>query len=775
MKKFPLIYLTLTVLVILECYFYIYGYLNVSSESLQWNDSDGKIIVTSIVEGGNADNAGVKKGDILLSVQNRNLKDLSFWTTINDFKPGTIVNYKIERNGIIIDIPVKLNSMWRSEGMFYFWYYLLIGVVLFIGLFVLYLKPSDKSAHLFFVFSQIFAICLNSDLFMGDKFGFVRTVIFSASFPFLGTILIHFFLSFPKRSILLTRNRFIVIAFYTVSLLVSLFLIYEVNRFNYSESFAIGISQLSLHIAVLWMGLTLLVAIAISIYNFFTIKEVNAHNQLRWVMFGVLFGLLPETIFGLLPQYFWNLEQYFPHILDIIWAVGTIILLLCLAYAIIRYRLWDIEIIIKKSILYALLIAALISGYFLLFWLSEQFLKDSSGTSQLISLIFTAGLLIPLHEFLQKRINKLFHREHYDPTSAVLKFEHSIIGEYDFNTLVNKICRQIDLIFNFYSFSFLLKNNANVFVNACSLGTFKLDNEFSFISSNELDRELIENKTLSVEELDNYPEQFKKCGAELITPVIFENILFGCFVSGRKLSNRNYTKQDIDMLNLLANRTAMILQMSILYKKELERQTLIEKERLRISKDMHDEVGSSLTKIAVLGELVQREINNKEKIEPSIKKITSISRDVIDNISEIIWAINPQNDKLENLASYLHEYISDFLEGTGISPSFESIENFPIVDLSAELRRNIFLVIKEIVNNTVKHSHASNFNLKLDFCNGKFLLSISDNGKGFQLNQNSKFGNGLNNMKKRIEDVGGIISIDSSTSNGTVIHIEVAI
>jgi signal transduction histidine kinase len=215
--------------------------------------------------------------------------------------------------------------------------------------------------------------------------------------------------------------------------------------------------------------------------------------------------------------------------------------------------------------------------------------------------------------------------------------------------------------------------------------------------------------------------------------------------------------------------------MSILYKNELERQTLIEKERLRISKDMHDEVGSSLTKIAVLGELVQREINNKDKIEPSIKKITSISREVIDNISEIIWAINPKNDKLENLASYLHEYVSDFLEGTGISASFESIENFPSIELSAELRRNIFLVMKEIVNNAVKHSHASNFNLKLDFCDGKFLLSLSDNGTGFSSEQKSKFGNGLTNMKKRIEDIGGIISIESSASTGTMIQIEVAI
>jgi hypothetical protein len=254
----------------------------VSSESFLWSDSNGKNIVTNIIERGNADKAGIKIGDILLSVQNRNIKDLWLRTTINDFKPGTVVNYKIERNGNIINIPVKLNSMWSSEGMFYCWYYLLIGVVIFIGIFVLYLKPIDKTAHLFFVFSQIFAICLNSDLFIGDKFGFVRTVIFSAAFPFLGTILLHFFLSFPRRSVLLTRNRVIITFIYAISVIVSLFLIYEVSRFNYSESFAIGMFKLSLQIAVLWMGITLLAAILISVYNFFTIKEINVHNQLRF-------------------------------------------------------------------------------------------------------------------------------------------------------------------------------------------------------------------------------------------------------------------------------------------------------------------------------------------------------------------------------------------------------------------------------------------------------------------------------------------------------------
>ena len=523
------------------------------------------------------------------------------------------------------------------------------------------------------------------------------------------------------------------------------------------------------------MGITLFAAIILSIYNFFTLKEIIAHNQLRWVLIGVLFGLLPETFFGLGMNPNWNFDEIVPHSAQIVWAAGTIILLTCISFAIFRYRIWDIEIIIKKSLLYSSLTGILIGGYFLLYRLSGLIVEENSSASQIIGLAFSALIFIPSRELLQKRIDKLFHREKYDPTTAVLNFEHKLIGKYDFDNLVEEISLQIDDIFHFTSFAFSIREKQNHFVLRCGLGKAKTFEGISFNLPDEKNQRDNRSLTYPVSDLNGVPSFFNSINAEVITKVNYENKLSACFICGPKRSERIYTRQDIEMLNLLANRTATILQMSVLYNSELERQTLLERERLRISKDMHDEVGSSLTKIAILSELLHGEMESRDKAETSLNKITEISRSVIDNISEIIWAINPKNDRLDNLAAYIREYVYEFLEGTKIKCHFDFMENYPPLILSAEFRRNIFLVVKESLNNVVKHSCASEINLKLFYDEPDLSISIKDNGKGFAADKISKFGNGLNNMAKRIEDIGGKFNLAASPGEGALIEIDVRV
>lgn len=200
---------------------------------------------------------------------------------------------------------------------------------------------------------------------------------------------------------------------------------------------------------------------------------------------------------------------------------------------------------------------------------------------------------------------------------------------------------------------------------------------------------------------------------------------------------------------------------------QLEREKALERERSRISKDMHDEVGANLTKIAILSELALRDA---EQIPRYLNKITETSREVIDSMSQIIWAINPKNDKLENLAAYLREYISETFELTSIRCAITFPDELPAHSLSAEFRRNIFLMVKEAVNNIIKYSQATEVQTTLTVANGTMVFSISDNGIGFNTDQPSQFGNGLQNMKKRIEDIGGTFTIESSPGKGTTVE-----
>jgi signal transduction histidine kinase/ligand-binding sensor domain-containing protein len=209
--------------------------------------------------------------------------------------------------------------------------------------------------------------------------------------------------------------------------------------------------------------------------------------------------------------------------------------------------------------------------------------------------------------------------------------------------------------------------------------------------------------------------------------------------------------------------------------RELERRNAIDKERLRISKDMHDEVGASLTRISILSELAKKQQNEPAKAQQLVDQISEISGNVVDEMSEIIWAMNPRNDTLDSFASYVRQYSSTYLESAGIDGKFSFPDEIPSLSMSSELRRNLFLVIKEALHNIVKHSGAEQVNLNLCFDHNIISIEITDNGKGFIPGTKNGTGNGLINMRKRMEDIDGHFEISSETGKGSKIKLSVSL
>ncbi len=202
---------------------------------------------------------------------------------------------------------------------------------------------------------------------------------------------------------------------------------------------------------------------------------------------------------------------------------------------------------------------------------------------------------------------------------------------------------------------------------------------------------------------------------------------------------------------------------------ELEHEREMERVRSRISQDMHDEIGANLTKIAIMSELARRDIGDRTAMENHLQKISTNARDIIDSISEIVWAINPKNDRLENLVAFIREYTSGFFEGTEIHNRFHIPDMIPEFPLSGEERRNILLVVKEALNNIAKHSGARQVVLRLSVEHDLFVMQIQDDGNGFSLDAITEFGNGLHNMKKRMESISGKCEIYSRPGEGTQI------
>jgi len=209
--------------------------------------------------------------------------------------------------------------------------------------------------------------------------------------------------------------------------------------------------------------------------------------------------------------------------------------------------------------------------------------------------------------------------------------------------------------------------------------------------------------------------------------------------------------------------------------REMEREFAVEKERLRISKDMHDEVGASLTRISILSELAKQQQTQPEKALKTIGQISEISGGVVDEMSEIIWAMNPRNDTLDSFASYIRQYISGYLETVNIESTFSFPDEIPSHFMSSELRRNLFLTVKEALHNVVKHAGASKVHTELGFSGHVLRMAIADNGKGFDEKKIKSWGNGLTNMRKRMDESGGSFDVITGNSHGTKIKVEVSL
>jgi ligand-binding sensor domain-containing protein/signal transduction histidine kinase len=208
---------------------------------------------------------------------------------------------------------------------------------------------------------------------------------------------------------------------------------------------------------------------------------------------------------------------------------------------------------------------------------------------------------------------------------------------------------------------------------------------------------------------------------------------------------------------------------------QLGHQQAMERERMRIARDMHDEVGSKLTRISYLSELaLQDEVPSRQ----NLRSIAQTTRDLLQTVDEIVWAVDPQNDTLENLAAYLGHYATEYLQNTSIECELNIAPDLPLHPLTAETRHNLFLAFEEAVGNALKHSGATRVRVAMTRANGNFEISIQDNGRGFDSpsgvavakgktsTPNNK-GNGLVNMRQRLSSIGGQALIESSPGQGT--------
>lgn len=208
----------------------------------------------------------------------------------------------------------------------------------------------------------------------------------------------------------------------------------------------------------------------------------------------------------------------------------------------------------------------------------------------------------------------------------------------------------------------------------------------------------------------------------------------------------------------------------------LEQQAALQRERSRIARDIHDDLGANLTQIAFLGELADQDRGEPDKAAERVQKISATARQAIKSLDEIVWAVNPRNDTLAHLMDYAGQFALDYLRLAGIRCRLDFPEQCPPCELSSDLRHNLFLVIKEALNNIVKHARASEVRLGIRVSGDLLDVTIEDNGCGFDSSSagdgaHDPLADGLRNMRHRMGDIGGTFEFQSAPGRGTRTHL----
>ena len=206
----------------------------------------------------------------------------------------------------------------------------------------------------------------------------------------------------------------------------------------------------------------------------------------------------------------------------------------------------------------------------------------------------------------------------------------------------------------------------------------------------------------------------------------------------------------------------------------LKNEQALERERLRIAHDIHDDLGARVTQISLLSAMSQDNPNFPDKARADFDQISQMSRELVSALYETVWAVNPENDNLDALGNYLCQMVNQLCERTGFRCRFHVVDLPREIEVSSQIRHNISMAVKEAVHNVIRHAKATEVTIGIAFDDGVLTVTVRDNGAGFQPGGKVS-GNGLTNMRRRLSDIGGDCAIESQPGGGTTISIRLVL
>lgn len=210
------------------------------------------------------------------------------------------------------------------------------------------------------------------------------------------------------------------------------------------------------------------------------------------------------------------------------------------------------------------------------------------------------------------------------------------------------------------------------------------------------------------------------------------------------------------------------------YRYQLSQAIKVVKLRNRIALDLHDEIGSTLNSIAFFGEVANQLMEDNDKARPVLSRMSTHAKEVVESMSDIVWSLNSKNDSFVHLVDRLQSFATNLLEPKGCQIDFHRPANIQDIKPETEQRRNLYLILKEAINNSAKYAEASRFWVHFDIRGNELSIEVGDNGKGFDMAKDPT-GNGLESMQARAKNMGAKWKLESRPMKGTRLNLTVKI
>ena len=689
-----------------------------------------------------------------------------FWAAQEYFServiPGAAVVFRFgegsgERAFTVTPVRFPPMRVFERAGMMFF-----LGLLsLLIGLVVVVRRPGDVRARLFFF--MVFTVGLifltfgsytSRDIALNIHVFTALRIINAFAFAFFPVVFLHFCLVFPRRK-RIADSRFFLAALYMTPVAVSLLFQPRVSFSSLQLLFLFG-----------------LVAGVVSIvYSYFRAETVHERYQIRWVLLGVGIFVAVFCITALIP----NLLVGHRLCSDRVPSFFFILTPISMAFAITRYHLMDIDTIFDATLIYSLtfgLLAILdLAVIGLMSGIRELAMNAGDPLTSIIAMWFAIFAYIPIRNVMSSGVRKVLRRETHDPHEVSMNLNARLLHADDPRSVLNAMIHIAGDVFAPRAFAAYLFRPRPAGTVVIPLGEQDITTPFLDIveRSRALGGPLPLFEAFDGQRMDAFPDGYS---GGVLVPLSVSTGPVGCIIFGNRQSERLYTSRDLKLLRTLASQTAMALEILFRREEAERREQETRRERERISREIHDGIGSSFSNAIMTLDLLRTEVNASRGDRERLLNLKQLLVDGLSGLRDLIWTIEENEYTLGDMVPHLREKVVRPLEQERIVMSFDVDVEDEQRPLSAMVRLDIIRIVQEAVANVIKHAVATSVRISISDRDNCLTVRIADNGKGFDLSGQSA-GYGLRNMRRRCEEMNGEFTVRTEPGKGTEIQVRI--